>query len=152
MSKYVKPTFRKRTKAILLSGLFVLVTGCSSNAIGQISSEVLLDKTDLTIVDESFSYPTTDNPEVTSVIITVPPGAETGWHLHEAPMYAYILEGTLEVTYTVDGVDKTKVYKKGQAIMEALKTPHNGRNNSNSTVKVLVVNFGSPDLENTVKL
>jgi quercetin dioxygenase-like cupin family protein len=67
-------------------------------------------------------------------------------------MYAYILEGTLEVTYTVDGVEKTNVYKKGEAIMEGLNTPHNGVNNSDSPVKVLVVNIGSPDAKNSVKL
>ena len=36
--------------------------------------------------------------------------------------------------------------------MEGLDTPHNGRNTTKSPVKVLVVNLGSPDLENTVKL
>lgn len=137
---------------VAIGGLLPMITSCSNATTGEISSEVLLDKANMTILEEAFSYPITSNPEVSSSIITLPPGAQTGWHLHEAPMYAYILEGTLEVTYTVDGVEKTNVYKKGEAIMEGLNTPHNGVNNTDSPVKVLVVNIGSPDAKNSVKL
>jgi quercetin dioxygenase-like cupin family protein len=101
---------------------------------------------------EEFQYPVTSNPEITSSIVRLEPGAETGWHLHEAPMYAYILEGTLEVTYEVAGSMMTKVYNEGEAIMEGLDTRHNGKNTSDRPVSVLVVNMGSPGLENTVKL
>ncbi len=137
---------------IALGGLLPMIASCSNTTTGEISSEVLLDKENMTILEEAFAYPVTENPEVSSSIITLPPGAQTGWHLHEAPMYAYILEGTLEVTYTVNGVEKTNVYKKGEAIMEGLNTPHNGVNNTDSPVKVLVVNIGSPDVKNSVKL
>jgi quercetin dioxygenase-like cupin family protein len=143
---------RKMFVVISLGGLLPMIASCSNATTGEISSEVLLDKANMTILEEAFSYPITNNPEVSSSIITLPPGSQTGWHLHEAPMYAYILEGTLEVTYTVDGVEKTNVYKKGEAIMEGLNTPHNGVNNSDSQVKVLVVNIGSPDAKNSVKL
>jgi quercetin dioxygenase-like cupin family protein len=67
-------------------------------------------------------------------------------------MYAYVLEGTLEVTYKLDGTEKRNVYKKGEAIMEGLYTPHNGVNNTSKPVRILVVNFGSRDLDNSVKL
>jgi quercetin dioxygenase-like cupin family protein len=78
---------------------------------------------------------------------------ETGWHLHEALLYAYVLEGTLEVTYkTVAGTEITNTYNSGEAIMEALQTEHNGKNNTKSDIKILVVSIGSPDLENTVTL
>ena len=137
---------------IALGGLLPMIASCSNTTTGEISSEVLLDKENMTILEEAFSYPITNSPEVSSSIITLPVGAQTGWHLHEAPMYAYILEGTLEVTYTVNGVEKTNVYKKGEAIMEGLNTPHNGVNNTDSPVKVLVVNIGSPDAKNSVKL
>jgi quercetin dioxygenase-like cupin family protein len=111
-----------------------------------------MDKAGQTILLEDFSYPDTNEPQVTSSIVTLEPGAETGLHFHEAPMYAYILEGTLEVTYQREGGEETKIYREGEAIMEGLDTPHNGRNATNSAVRVLVVNMGSPDLENTVML
>ena len=152
MYKTSKSIAQKMFVVIAIGGLLPMITSCSNTTTGEISSEVLLDKENMTILEEAFAYPVTENPEVSSSIITLPPGAQTGWHLHEAPMYAYILEGTLEVTYTVNGVEKTNVYKKGEAIMEGLNTPHNGVNNTDSPVKVLVVNIGSPDAKNSVKL
>ena len=152
MQKSSKAHVKKLVVFFAICGLLPAVASCSNSAPGEISSEVLLDKEAKTILEEAFNYPVTDNPEVSSSIITLPPGAQTGWHLHEAPMYAYVLEGTLEVTYKLDGTEKTNVYKKGEAIMEGLDTPHNGVNNTDKPVKVLVVNFGSPDLANSVKL
>jgi quercetin dioxygenase-like cupin family protein len=110
----------------------------------------LLDKADTTILGRSFMYPSTEDVQVSSSIITLQPGAQTGWHLHEAPMYAYILEGTLEVTYKVDGVAITKIYEAGGAIMEGLDVPHNGRNTTGAPVSVLVVNLGAAGVANTV--
>ncbi|MFZ9622795.1 MAG: cupin domain-containing protein [Ilumatobacteraceae bacterium] len=135
-----------------ICGLLPAVASCSNSTPGEIGSEILLNKEAKTILEESFNYPVTDSPEVSSSIITLPPGAQTGWHLHEAPMYAYVLEGTLEVTYKLDGTEKRNVYKKGEAIMEGLYTPHNGVNNTSKPVRILVVNFGSRDLDNSVKL
>jgi|694.fasta_scaffold83112_2 quercetin dioxygenase-like cupin family protein len=152
MQKLSNSAIKNLAFVIAISSLVPLATSCSNSTPGEISSEVLLDKADVTILEEAFNYPVTSNPEVSSSILTLPPGAQTGWHLHEAPLYAYILEGTLEVTYKLDGVEKTNVYKKGEAIMEGLDTPHNGANNTDKPVKVLVVNFGSPDLDNSVKL
>jgi quercetin dioxygenase-like cupin family protein len=152
MQKSSKAHVKKLVVFFAICGLLPAVASCSNSTPGEISSEVLLDKAAKTILEEAFNYPVTDNPEVSSSIITLPPGAQTGWHLHEAPMYAYVLEGTLEVTYKLDGTEKTNVYKKGEAIMEGLDTPHNGVNNTDKPVKVLVVNFGSPDLANSVKL
>jgi quercetin dioxygenase-like cupin family protein len=152
MQKSSKAHVKKLFVFFAICGLLPAVASCSNSTPGEISSEVLLDKAAKTILEEAFNYPVTDNPEVSSSIITLPPGAQTGWHLHEAPMYAYVLEGTLEVTYKLDGTEKTNVYKKGEAIMEGLDTPHNGVNNTDKPVKVLVVNFGSPDLANSVKL
>jgi len=150
-----KPSSSKSTSRLCLAFAFsavLLSAGCANNEKGEISSQLLLDKTNVTVLGKNFNYPVTNNPEVTSSVITLPPGVETGLHLHEAPMYAYILEGTVDVTYSVNGVDETKTYKKGEAIMEGLDTPHNGVNNTNSVVRILVVNIGSPDLMNTVKL
>lgn len=152
MQKSSKAHVKKLVVFFAICGLLPAAASCSNSTPGEISSEVLLDKAAKTILEEAFNYPVTDNPEVSSSIITLPPGAQTGWHLHEAPMYAYVLEGTLEVTYKLDGTEKTNVYKKGEAIMEGLDTPHNGVNNTDKPVKVLVVNFGSPDLANSVKL
>ena len=144
-----------RRHFLIATFVLVSIAGCAneSSTAPAVSSQNLLDKVDYTILGDKFSYPATDSPQITSAVITIPAGKETGWHLHEAPLYAYILEGVLEVTYKkVDGTEITNTYNSGEAIMEALQTEHNGKNNTKSDVKILVVSIGSPDLENTVKL
>jgi quercetin dioxygenase-like cupin family protein len=61
----------------------------------------------------------------TAAIVTVAPGGETGWHEHQAPLFAWMLDGTLTVDYGPDG---TKVYDKGAALLEAFRSRHNGQN------------------------
>jgi quercetin dioxygenase-like cupin family protein len=142
---------RSAVLSITVMGAVLALSACSAQTQPPVSSTVLLDKVGTTILGEEFQYPVTSNPEISSSIVRLEPGAETGWHLHEAPMYAYILEGTLEVTYEVDGSMVTKVYNEGEAIMEGLDTRHNGKNVADGPVSVLVVNMGSSELENTVK-
>lgn len=142
---------RKVTVSAFLFFIVALVASCAVNTQEPVSSTILLDKVDRTILGKDFSYPT-DSPEVSSSILVLQPGAETGWHFHEAPMYAYVLDGTLEVTYSDAGVEKTNTYTAGDAIMEGLDVPHNGRNVGSAPVSILVVNIGSVDLENTVLL
>jgi quercetin dioxygenase-like cupin family protein len=111
-----------------------------------------VEKAGTTVLGDEFSYPSAENPEITSSIVLLEAGTETGWHLHEAPMYAYILEGTLEVTYDVDGAMVTNTYHEGDAIMEGLDIPHMGKNLTNRPVSILVVNMGSSDVANSVPL
>ena len=42
-------------------------------------------------------YLQTAQPEVTALIVTIPPGGSTGWHKHPVPVYAYVMEGVLNV-------------------------------------------------------
>lgn len=102
-----------------------------------------------TILGQPLAYPTKGAPEVTSAIVTLPPGAETGWHRHDVPMYAYVLEGEVTVTYKGAG---THVYRAGDALMEAVGTPHDGRNTGAGPVRILVVFAGAKGTPNTVKL
>jgi quercetin dioxygenase-like cupin family protein len=115
----------------------------------EITSTPLLDKAAADVLDQILAYPSTSQAQVSSSIITIPVGMETGLHQHDAPMYAYVLEGELTVTY--DG-GTVKTYRAGEAIMEAVSTPHNGKNTGTVPVQVLVVNMGADGVTNTVKL
>jgi len=98
------------------------------------------------ILGQPVSYP--PGPlKVTAAIVTVPPGGETGWHLHEVPLFAYIMEGTLTVDYGEKGV---RIYQPGTGIIEAMNWPHNGRNESTAPVKIMAVYMGSGEKTNTV--
>ncbi len=77
------------------------------------------------------------------------PGEETGWHEHGVPMFGYILEGELTVDYGAEG---TRVYRKGDAVIEAIDTAHNGRNTGSGVARILAVFMGADGVANTTKV
>ncbi|MCP4315816.1 MAG: cupin domain-containing protein [Hyphomicrobiales bacterium] len=99
-----------------------------------------------TVLDQPLSYPTDGSAKIQSVIVTMLPGEETGPHTHPYPTYGYILEGELTVSYP-QGVQK--VYKKGEAVLEAVNTVHDGKNTGNVPVRILVVFMGLEGQPNT---
>ncbi len=58
------------------------------------SVEALLE-TGVTILDQSLAYPAAGAPQITAAILTMAPGAETGLHRHEVPLFAHVLAGEL---------------------------------------------------------
>ena len=44
-----------------------------------------------TILGQPLAYPADAAPHVTALIVTLPPGAETGSHHHDVPLFGYIL-------------------------------------------------------------
>lgn len=112
------------------------------------SSQTLLDKADLTVLGQQFDYPQTDDAQVSSAIVTIPVGGQTGRHRHNTPMYAYVLAGTVTVEY--DG-GVVKEIPAGTALVEAVGTWHNGRNLGGEPVAILTVNLGAQGLVNTEK-
>lgn len=141
----------------------VLAAGCSSDSSsssstttsaapatgGKPQSSTILDKQAQTVLDQLLQYPTGSQAQVSSAVLTFAPGASTGLHKHEAPLYVYVLEGTITVTY--DG-GVVKNYSEGSAIIEAVGTAHNGENRTDKPVKLLVVNMGAEGVANSVTL
>ena len=105
-----------------------------SPTIDEISSRIILD-TDKTEIGQVFSYPT-GQPKIISKIVTIPAGVETGPHMHEYPLYAYILEGEVTVDYGDEGVKK---FVKGDSLIEAINFKHNGINTGVIPTQILVV-------------
>jgi quercetin dioxygenase-like cupin family protein len=108
-------------------------------------------KTAGTILGQPIAYP--DAPpdsrgEVTAVIVTLPPGASTGWHTHPVPLFGWMLEGELTVAYKGQG---ERTYRPGDALMEAIGTPHDGRNTGAGDVRILAVFMGAEGVPNSEK-
>jgi len=103
-----------------------------------ISSQTILE-TDKTTIGQDISYPS-GSPLITSKIVTIPVGAETGPHIHEYPMFAYIMEGEVTVDYGEQGI---KTFVKGESIVEAINYTHNGKNNGSEPTEILVVLIGT---------
>lgn len=84
-------------------------------------------------------YPTNGNAEATAVLVEIPLGAQTGWHKHPVPCFAYILEGELRVELETG---KVETLKAGHAFAEVVNVLHNGINPGPATVKLVMFVVG----------
>lgn len=103
-------------------------------------------ETSETILGQPLSWPS-GPATMTSIVLTLEPGEETGLHYHEAPLYALVLDGELVVDYGEEG---RRTYTEGVAFMEAQDIVHNGLNLTDEPVKILVLYMGAEGVENTV--
>lgn len=143
--------FRKRTIAhmlVVLAGLSVAGFAFADKDKEPVVTAELLLSTSETVLGQPFAYATGAAPKVTAVIATIPPGAKTGLHHHDVPLFGYMLEGELTVTY--EGVGE-HVYRAGDSLIEAIKTPHEGRNTGSGPVRILAVFMGAEGIPNTVE-
>ena len=131
---------------ILLALAILAVT--SLRASTREEATALLD-TGKTVLGQTFSYPTRTPAKVTAEIITMLPGEGTGWHKHDVPMFGYILEGEITVDYGPAG---TRVYRQGDALIEAIDREHDGRNTGAGNARILAVFMGAEGMPNTVLL
>jgi len=108
---------------------------------------VPLITTSETILGQPLAYPTEGTPQIQSAIVTLLPGEETGMHSHPYPTYGFVLDGELTVSYP-GGV--SKLFRKGEAVMDAVNALHNGKNNGSEPMRVLVVFMGVEGKANTI--
>ena len=97
------------------------------------------------VLGAPLAYPS-GTPNVTAATVAIPPGGETGWHRHEVPLFAHILEGELTVDYGERG---KKTYRAGDSLLEAVNWPHNGTNTGTVPMKLIAVYMGSTAAANT---
>jgi quercetin dioxygenase-like cupin family protein len=103
--------------------------------------------TGTTVTGELLQYPSGGPALITAVEITFEPGQQTGWHTHPVPLLGYMIEGELTVDYGERG---QRIYRKGDALVEAMSTAHNGHNMGQSTAKILAVFIGREGLQGSV--
>ncbi len=101
-----------------------------------------------TVLGQEIAYPP-GAPEITGSIVTMVPGQSTGWHEHDAPLFAYMLEGELTVDYGPAGKRR---YVAGDALLEAIDVAHDGTNTGSTTTRILVVFIGADGVANTTSL
>jgi len=84
----------------------------------------------------------THRPELTIRTIQFSPNTYNNWHIHEAPVYIYVMSGDFEVIM-IDkhGHQIRKTFHAGEAFNEVVDTTHRGGNPSASNwTKLLVMN------------
>jgi len=138
----------------LLYAILILLPFAIAPAIhsSEYLSEVKSQKILVTTTAENgqpIHYLQTDHPEVTAMTVEIPPGAQTGWHLHREPVYAYVLAGQLEVELA-DG--KKLQFRQGDAIVEVQNIAHNGRNIGSDPVRLAVFYTGEVGQPNVTRV
>lgn len=73
----------------------------------------------------------------------------TGWHLHQAPLFAQVLAGELTVDYGIKGL---RIYRAGESFLEAVDWLFNGTKTCTVPVRILAVYLGSDTREDSVLL
>lgn len=142
-------TGRIKTAAATACGLAIGALGGWAVAIEGYPPVDLLLQASTTTIDQPVAYPTAGRPEITAAIVTMQPGDVTGLHRHDVPMFAWVMQGGITVDYGSAG---TRAYGEGDALLEAFRTPHNGRATADVPTRILVVFAGSSAAENTVML
>mgnify|MGYP001189018523 CR=1 FL=1 len=104
--------------------------------------------TDKTSGGHPIKYPKSDKGKVTAMEVVIAPGAETGWHKHPVPVYAYVLAGELSVLME-DG--QQLQFKQGDAIIEVVDVQHNGINKGKAPVRLIVFYTGVVDVPNVIR-
>ncbi|MEZ5905975.1 MAG: cupin domain-containing protein [Geminicoccaceae bacterium] len=127
-----------------LAGALGLVVGIAVARTPYPPLEVLLQG-NRTVLDQAIAYPA-GVPEVTGAIVTMAPGQATGWHRHDAPLFAWVMEGEITVDYGSHG---TRRYAAGDALLEAVGVAHDGTNTGDVPTRILVVFMGAEGVANT---
>lgn len=103
---------------------------------------------DTTNLGQRLAYPLSSPAHVSSLLVELKPGAETGRHRHPVITYGYVLEGTVQIAYEGGEV---RTYKAGEAFIEAVDTWHNGKNTGDVPTKILVVFISAKNLKTVVR-
>ena len=104
----------------------------------KVTTELIL-KTEENLFGQKLQWPQYENSEVTILKIIIPPGSSVPWHLHTMPMFAYLIQGTVEIELENGN---SLLYKSGQALAEARNVFHRGKNTSKEDVILMVTYIG----------
>ncbi|MEI6322237.1 MAG: cupin domain-containing protein [bacterium] len=105
-------------------------------------------RTSTNFAGQQIEYPHTHSAEVSILVVTIPPGKQTGWHTHPVPLFGYVLSG--EITVDIKGHGK-HTFHTGDTLAECVNLLHNGVNTGGVPVKLLIFVAGEKSVPFTVK-
>ena len=136
----------KRTLFLILFGLL------NAQALAQYSQNISIEpllQTDTTSIGQPLFYPDVEQAEVTILKITIEPGNATGWHKHDIPIFAHILQGE----FTVEREDGVRFqFTAGNTISEMIDTYHQGVNQGEEPVVMIAIYLGGDARPLTVRM
>jgi quercetin dioxygenase-like cupin family protein len=137
--------FLSLAAALAVGGQFVGSPATAADGTKVTITDISRDS--VTDAEEPIVYLETPNPEISSSIVTIPPGTTTEWMTHPVQGYVYVLEGTLIVEFA-DG--PRMVFKSGRGFPQARSKWHRGRNDGEGVVRFLAVFFGGKHVPNVL--
>jgi quercetin dioxygenase-like cupin family protein len=138
-----------RLIAVALIASFVAAapsTGQEAEATGKVRAKRIFSSTK-TNSGQPIKLPQGD-VEVVVWMYDIPAGSKLQVHRHPYQRYAYVLQGTLQVTDVANG--RSFEYKPGDFIVEMVDGWHYGANNSRGTVRLLVIDQVEKGQANTI--
>jgi len=136
-----------KIKRHLAIALFILAVSLPLSAQTGFNATPVLTKSK-TITGQPLRSLKTKSPQVSSVLVEIEPGGESGRHKHPVSPHIYVIQGVVTIEFD-DG--KQKSFPAGKAFLEAVNTWHNAKNLGNKPVKMLVVFFGEKGKENMIR-
>jgi DNA-binding winged helix-turn-helix (wHTH) protein/quercetin dioxygenase-like cupin family protein len=91
-----------------------------------------------TILGQAITYPI-GTPLIKAAVLDSPPGGVFDWHMHRTPAFGYVLEGEVMVDYGSKG---SRVFRAGDAFIEALEWPHRASNPGTIPARIVAVYIG----------
>ena len=135
---------------LLLLGLALLPQIQASPAQTDYNNDVKVTpllRTSTNAAGQTIEYPQAHPAEVSMLIVTIPPGKQTGWHTHPVPLFGYVLSG--EITVTIKGHGK-HTFHEGDPLAECVNLLHNGVNEGTIPTKLLIVVAGEKTVPYTI--
>jgi quercetin dioxygenase-like cupin family protein len=91
--------------------------------------------------EKTTEIPKVPEHEARVFLAEIGPNSASAWHTHPAPVFVYVLQGTL--SWELDGQD-AKEYKAGQAFAEPANKKNRAVNKGTELVKVIVFQVSDP--------
>jgi len=129
-----------RTSKIVI--VFAASLAVTAGVSAQIDVQTLL-RTGEDTLGNRIAYPETGAAEITGALVTMMPGASTGWHRHPQPALFYLFSGELTVEYATGDA---RVFRSGDSDVEAQNIAHNGHNHGDVPVEMVVFYAGAGGL------
>jgi quercetin dioxygenase-like cupin family protein len=124
----------------LAVGILVACWGHAEEAYTKATQVNTILKTSVDTAGQQIVYPTNGTPEVTGMLVEIPVGAQTGWHIHQSPCVAYIMQG--EITVEIETGVKNS-FKAGDSFAEVRNLKHCGYNTGSVPVKIILFAIGT---------
>jgi quercetin dioxygenase-like cupin family protein len=123
----------------------LILAALATLAAGPVSTPI--DTSTTTWSGQPYSVPS--GPlQVTAQTVEMPVGGVLGVHKHPWPRFAYVQQGTLQVTN--DDAHVTRDFKAGEFVVEAIGQWHHAKVIGDQPVKLLVIDQTPPGKVNLV--